>query len=102
MKYRGVEITLSDWIQIFAILLIVISGGLFSYYYIISEINDCTSSPLNYAAEKFLKEKSLEKNISYNYVELRIFQNEGDLIPIETIKINMKPNSYDLNKNLSL
>jgi hypothetical protein len=95
MKYRGQDIANADWVGVFAILLLLISGCLFTYYFIVAEIHDCTSSPLNYAASK-----ALEKNVSYSYVELRIFQNENDIVPIDIVKINLKPETSFNEKNI--
>ena len=56
MKYRGNDITNSDWVAVVGIFLMLISACLFTYYYVITEINDCTSDPLDYAISQKINE----------------------------------------------
>lgn len=84
MKYRGRDIINSDWIGIIAILLIVISGSLFTYYFIVKEIHSCTSDPLTYSILQKIDE-------NYTYARVDVYYNKGDLVPIKTIEKNLKP-----------
>jgi len=89
MKFKGNDITNVDWIGIIAILFIVVSGSLFSYYYIITEINYCTADPLDYFISK-------EVNENYTYAELKVYYNKGDIVPIKTVEKDLKPNYQKL------
>ena len=93
MKFKGNDITNSDWVGIIAVLLIVISGSLFSYYFIVYEINSCTSDPLDYFISK-------EVNENYTYAELKVYYDKDDLVPIKTVEKDLKPNFQEL-PNLS-
>ena len=75
----------SDWIGIFAIGMMLFGTAVISYFIITDKINDCTSDPLKFTVEK------LVDDLNYSYVELEIYENKGDLIPIKVKYIDLNP-----------
>jgi hypothetical protein len=76
----------SDWIGIFALLLIVISGGLFTYYYVVYEIHSCTASPVLYAANNYVK-----GSYNFTFLVLNIYENIDDEFSRESIRYYYGP-----------
>lgn len=71
----------NDIIGLIAILIMLIGSSMISYYLIVEKINDCTSDPLRFTAEKLVGEQE------YNYIYLGIYKNRNDLFPIERREI---------------
>lgn len=82
-----------DWIGIFAILLMVIGGSLFSYYCVIYRINQCTASPTYYAAEW---ENQGEYN--YSYIVLNIYRDIDSMYPLNSYKYNLGKTKINYNQ----
>jgi len=73
----------TDWLGIISILLMVIGGGLLSFYYITYEINSCTSDPVKYSITKMTNE-------SYNYATLFVYKSRSDTFPIASRVIDLE------------
>ena len=71
-----------DWIGIGIIAMMLVGAILVSYYLITKDIASCTKDPIKYAFR--------DSNISKDYAsaELRIYQNDGDIVPIFVKKIS--------------
>ena len=80
----------TDWIGLFALLLMVIGGGVLTFYYTTYEINSCTSDPLKYTINKMTNE-------SYNYVSLDVYKSRTDTFPIASRTIDLELKDRSLN-----
>lgn len=82
----------TDWIGLFALLLLVIGGFMVSYYYIVYEINSCTSNPLKYTSDRI----TMDNENNYSYVKIYIFSKKGDLLPLKVKELEL----YGENSNI--
>jgi len=70
----------ADLVGLVAIAIMLVGAVIVSYVLITEKIHPCTRDPLKYTVEKVIG----DDNITYRYVELRIFLNKNDYIPIKT------------------
>ncbi len=84
MKWRGIKVTILEWVQVLVILIILTGAGIMIYSLVIDDINECTSNPLNYSIQKFFGKND------YKYVEMNLYENIDDRIPSNKIKINIE------------
>lgn len=75
-----------DWIGLLAILLLVISAGLFTYYYSVQTFHSCTSNPVAYTITQLA-----ETDYNYSYVEIEVYIDDSEpSLPLEVYKIKVK------------
>jgi len=77
----------TDWIGIFAIILLLLGASLISYYLITKEIAKCTGDPIKYAVDEAIKNNEFYKN--YSYVRIEIYYEKNDSIPIDILEIEL-------------
>lgn len=70
---------------------IFISGCIVTSYYIINDIQICTSNPLKYQADKLAK----EGNFNYSYVHFGVYEDKFSIFALKTEEL-------DLRKSLSI
>jgi len=92
MKY-SVHIT----ILIILMIVIIASGGVIIYTYTINEINSCTSNPLVYASNKFIKDYG---NELYGYGNFKDVNDYMFNLEFNATSLIIKdPNSQEISDN---
>jgi len=72
-----------DLISFIAFISILIGGGLLTYYYIVYNINSCTSDPLKYSLTR------LQDSENYSYVKIYFYQNYYDEVAVKQYEFNL-------------
>ncbi len=77
-----------NWVQIFAFILIIVSGGIIITWQITEKVNSCTSDPIQYFADNYD-----DMDLTFESVSIYFYLSSDDVVP--TLKVPKNLTSKD-------